>query len=355
MKKAWLQKNSFFVRQRTPSKKRRLLLIFLLSFLLLALLSSCTNKHTPYYEVVGAVSLATPPPFDFSSLFNQLYDSNTQEVFADVVSVSPGEMEIHVNEVLIGHLFRNKKYRVRLPEQAALPIKGERYLFFLDMDHEDTLTLKTDLENGLLSIENQVVVNEVGSYLSMEKIRNISADKGNTITLPYEFKLYRDLESLVAGCNYIFVGRLEAHDIRQQGYYIESYGSVMHRSSESVFWLISVEEQLKGRFSASEMRVVTAPLMLENTLRNVGGNDSSVLQSADIPPYNDGGRYLFFAIDPPSSDQNAEKFFVNPIQGYVPIIGRSDLLPVYSNPVFATESLLDDVRYDINAIMSSSE
>lgn len=317
----------------------------------LVFLTGCQwqDSSTPRYSVIGTVSLETPPPFDFSSLFNRLYDSNTQEVFARVLSVDEDTMHIRVDEVLLGDLFRQIEYEVQLPE-GVNPSVDTRYLFFIEQSDDGTLTLKND-ETGLLRIENQSVVAENESYISQERVRMTSADLGTAITLPESFSLYTDLESLVSGSDFIFVGQLEASEDRLQDFYIESSGSISQRD-EATFWRVRVEDQWKGNLNSDELRIVTAPLMLKYTIPSSGRKDVQ-LQTDSIPDYNSGGHYLFFVIQPPSNDTDAEYLFVNPIQGYVPIVGNSTLLYVYSNPAFVSESSVDDTRSYIESIIES--
>ena len=323
--------------------KKCALLALLLSCSLLS--SACAGRNAPRYEVLGTVSLETSPPLDFAQLFNRMYDGNTQEVFAQVLAVSMEKMTIRVDEVLMGSsLFPQQEYQVVLSLQGELPEVNRKYLFFLHLDGQGRLLLKDDPEYGILEVENQIVTSHKnGNYLSIEKVRNESATRGKAITLPNELAFYRDLESLVAGSDHIFIGELLASQNRKQSYYIENSGISTQRSSESTFWLISVSQPLKGGYQeGQEVRVVSTPIMLELY-------DGP---SQNLPQYYVGGRYLFFVVNPPSMDSQAEKLFINPIQGYVPIVGNSDLMPVYSNPVFSAPSTLSDALFDITAILN---
>lgn len=326
-----------------------------LLFLFALLLSACSHTSKPSFEVIGQVDLSqSSTPYSFSDTLNALYSPNGQVVVARVDAPYGSMLEITVDEVILGNLSEHDSILVdweKASQATKAPDTGKRYLFFLQSDGE-SYALQQD-ESGWLEVENgRVLLNHPPGSVSLETVHFESTRIGNTVALPANFYYFWDLNPLVADCDNIFLGTVRSIRETSYTYYVNDTDIRLNLSDDTYVYQLEVQEVYHGAVSEGEnIQVLSAPVMMKNTIDYTSQQPITGLKYNNAPPLFEDATYVFFIISSPvSSHMNTTNFFVNPVQGIVPVSTYDQVTySVPSNPIFTTEYNLEDLAYDIRA------
>ena len=200
---------------------------------------------------------------------------------------------------------------------------GESYLLFLqegpDVNYsEDTSGYTLDGQ------PRQIVDNEViwdGKRLSLQEFQSEIQQLGSIISAPAPVYYYDSLNGLAAAADNVFIGRVQSlPQAEDMAFSIRNGGTVEKLQYSSSIATIEVYGVMKGALSYGDtLQMVMSPGRVDSTL------DSSTLTHMDFtagqtPFLQQGGVYVFFLIKGP--DVKQPYFFpVNPVQGYVALIG----------------------------------
>ncbi len=354
-------------------KGARCLLRYGAGALTLGLLMGATGCIRPLdrngYEIMGEIALEMPKRYDFNQTLRLLYAEDVDIVLGRLSHNEEGLLVFTVQESLAGKLENGEVHSLELPPYLIAEGREAKLLDIPAPEDATSILLFLREEGGsyrpLLDAELWLMVDDVGTITTesdsiillsqarfeIEKIRE-------EISLPADFLYLEEMETLVQQSNYVFIGSFQGiRDLGQRKFDIYSASMRRSVSGDSKLYTLNVERVLKGDFPdhAEEMIVCDAPdVMLQNTIYYKSGQSVTYLRD-DVPEISleSGSSYLFFLVDPPLNMQSAPKYFVNPIQGFVPITGDVTA-PLFCNSVFVDQMYLDDVTSVIEGIVQGN-
>lgn len=320
--------------------------------LCLVLLSGCAGGSSTDYEVLGQLSSPDSSPeyeFDFSATLRLLYPESESVVIAFIKNVDVDSCTAVPVRVLEGDSIKeDAEFTLKLPEDA-LPEEGSAYFLFLS-EEDGEYTALTD-SNGLIKLDDETLVSESGATLSLTQALSELDKMQNFIYIPSYFYYQSELESLVEGCSLICIGTIESiEELSEVKFYVREPGLEEITSLPATSIVISVEECLMGESNGSAS-IVLSDAMYKNTVID-SSFEQPVYSQDSLPELQIGSRYLFFLMESPAGKHGAYKLFVNPYQGYVPLYNDDTLIAIPINAPFSYTQDLEDVRMDIEDIVS---
>lgn len=351
------------------STAKRFVAIALASLFLLGACAPLAERDG--YKVTGHVKLSPPIRYDIAHTLRLLYTEDVDIVIAKVQRDPENDsLEFTVATTLCGDMKEGDTHPLLPPflverdaeprEIEAPPLKegetSKQILLFLRNEANGYRPLID--EASWLTVNIDTIVTSMDSVIPLSRAKYEIQKMSEDIILPASFSYYNDLEQLVANCTHIFIGTLIAkRDPVDSRFYVDSKTMRQSVSGLSQMLILRVDELIKSDTLANggEIFVMNSEVMLDNTLRARSQTNVDIPYE-DAPKLDVGQQSIFFVIDPPVGGPGAPKYFVNPIQGSVQIMrqpgGDDTTWPIYNNAVFSMPLLLNDLLYDIDAIMS---
>jgi len=315
-------------------------------------LGGCRTSSQGNYEVLGEViSENTPVPtaYDFPATLRQLYPTSDHVVIGQIQSLSGLRARILTVKVLEGSLISEDQVIDVLFPSELPAAEGEIYLLFLQ-DKSGTYQAQTD-EAGLISVQDDQLVPESGSSISLAQAMADIDKIQNFVYIPSYFTYYRELEQLVRRASLVFTGTVQSlSEPREMRFYVREAGLEEITTSLSLSITISPDEFLKGS-AEDEIRVILSDDMYVNTTIE-STLDQAAYSKDNMPALEEGMQYLFFLIESPAGKHGNYHLFVNPFQGYVPLYGDETLIPIPINAPFSYMQEMDSIRMDVEAILN---
>lgn len=319
------------------------------------------------YQIMGYIKLNAPVIYDFSQTLRLLYADDVNVVLARLTRNSQGALVFTVLEAFAGDLENGEVHPLLLPAHEIVagnnpngytqdvPEDAASILMFLRKEDAGYRPL-LDAESWLV-VDADTITTASGSIIPLSQARYDIIKIRDEISLPAEFLYLEEMETLVQKSNYVFIGSFQGvRDIEQRRFDIFSPTMRQSVSGESQIYTLNIKHVLKGDLAsnAEEMLVCDAPdVMLQNTIYYKSGQSVAYSKSDAPPVMMDGIDFLFFIIDPPLNMQSAPKYFVNSIQGYVPILGDMTA-QLNTNSVFFDAMYLDEVIGVINGVVQGN-
>jgi len=201
--------------------------------------------------------------------------------------------------------------------------KGEKYLLFLE-EGQDVNYSEDTAGYSLEGAPKQIVDNEViwdGKRLSLQEFRQEIQQLASVISAPAPVYYYDSLAGLAAAADDILIGRVQnLPGIKDLNFSIRNSGTVEKSQYAASVVTIEVYGVMKGALSYGDtLQMVFSPDRVGSML------DAATLThmetTADQTPFlQQGGVYVFFLAKGPDAKQ-PYYFPVNPVQGYVSLIG----------------------------------
>lgn len=318
----------------------------------LALLSGCAARASGDYEVLDQLpesSDASHGEFDFSATLRLLYPKSESVVIALLKSAGPYIITAVPVRVLAGDsLLEDVEFSLSLPPDC-LPEEGAVYFLFLDNDGGGYSALSDD--NGLIRLEDEFLVSEGGAKVSLSQALSELDKMQSFVYIPSYFYYQKELEALVEDSSVICTGTVTSvEELSDVKFYVREPGLEEITSVPATSVSIKVEDFLKGETGES-LRAILTDSMYRNTVID-STFDQPSYNKESLPELAVGGKYLFFLMDSPAGKHGDYLLFINPYQGYVPLYGDDTLLAIPINAPFSYTQNLEDVRMDIEDIVS---
>ena len=322
---------------------KRLVLIVLYCALLLF---GCTRTlQIDGYEVLGNVDLSAPAKYSFSNTLLNLYPQCQSIALAQPLSTDGKKVILRITDTLAGDVTSGTQIEALSP--VSFTDLDSEYLVFLRSDGSTRLLIDNA---GLLRINGDIIYPANGGSALLEQAKVDIAKFENNIFLPAKFNYYRELDELVAGSDYIFIGTVEEIlPVRKESYYVRAEGLEQEITDISTPIRISASNILKGKF-IGDINILLCESMFDSTI-DVSNLMATTYTIADCPPLEQGGEYIFFVSVAPGGLTREYDFFVNPLQGYVPIFS-DETLPIPTNAAFASSYYIDDLLWEIESVLS---
>ena len=319
--------------------------------LLCAGLFSACSSPAQSYEILGELIPAEsqePTEYDFGATLRDLYPQSDLIVTGQVSEVSEGRAQISVLTTLEGQA-PTSSLSIALPQDAQ-PTPGESYLFFLLLG-EDGYTALVD-GAGLIVYTGELLqpAHEKVSAPYSRAVADIQKMQ-RYVYIPAYFTYYRELDQLISNSSLILTGTVRTiEQEKDYTFYVRESGLQEIVTAETTAITIYPNMMLKGELPQSDITVLLSDNMLTGTI-----NDSTSEQPTytynDRPPLEEEGTYLFFLVDSPVGKHSAYRFFVNPFQGYVPLINNETLISIPINAPFSYIQTLEDVLYEVESVL----
>lgn len=325
---------------------KRVLICFICGGLLA--MSACAPSFDESYVVIGKVEAeAAQTQYNFMATLYSLFADCNDIVVATVEEIDNSGATLDVLLGLYGDLTPGTDC-VAMTADGPVPIVGATYLLFLK-DKQGMTQMLTD-DFGYLRIEDDTILPYAGGgFTLLEQAKQDINKLKNNVILPPNFYYYQDIDQLVNACDSIFTGTVSAIlPSYKENFFSRMGGVETTNTQEATPIRINAEQVFKGDVS-QEVNIVLTSTMLSSTLVAATLQPPAYNQN-DMPPFEEGGDYLFFVTNAPSGDDSRYKYFVNPFQGYVPIFEQSQLMSIPTNAVFSYPMSLQDVVSDIDAI-----
>lgn len=311
-------------------------------------LSSCTPDPLQIdgISVVLPANVKQMRSFDFVHTLFELYPKSDVVVLAKVQSATATEVTYSISKLLAGESDVGEQYISSYSGEK--PIVNEPYLLFIQKkDHENHLLFS---EAGWLRVNGDAIFpSKDNSEGSLDQFIGFMTRMESEILLPPFFYYYRELEELVNGSDIIFIGKIKDIKNAQNTHFFMLTDDVQENvvsSSQTICF--DVVRPIKGD-PEGLISIMDSPAMLHNTI--IAANLRSVSYSIDDAPLlEEGQTYLVFG-NRNGAVPNIDAFFVNPIQGFVPILPTDYTQSVQTNAVFTFEQHIEDIIADIDGIL----
>lgn len=323
-----------------------------LAVICLALLSGCAARTSGGYEVLDQMpqsSDASFGEFDFSATLRLLYPKSESVVIALLTSAGPYITTAVPVRVLEGDsLAEDLEFALSFPPECK-PEEGAAYFLFLSSD-EGGYSVLTD-ENGLIKLEDDFLVAEDDARISLAQALYELDKMQSYVYIPSYFYYQKELETLVDDASVICTGTVASIEtLSDVQFYVREPGLEEITSVPATEVTIQVDELLKGEPQGT-LRVILTDTMYRNTVLESTFDQPSYSKES-LPELAKGGKYLFFLMDSPAGRHGDYLLFINPYQGYVPLYGDDTLIAIPINAPFSYMQNLEDVRMDIEDIVS---
>lgn len=327
----------------------------LFSFFALCIGSACTGDAFNFegYEIIGASQIQNSLPYDFTSTLTDLYPQCNAIVLAQINETSAKSCRFLVEEVLLGDVEAGKVFTGHF--DGIAPSTSYQYLFFLNKQADGSYSLLTDDAGWLRINGEEIFPSQIGGMSSLSQAEKTIQRLKNEILLPSRFYYYRELEELTLNSDYIFIATLEKRSLTVHDYFVRYGGVNTNLKSESgKLFTFQNEQNIKGD-AGKAVRILLSSAMLQNTSQASNGQMVNYTLT-DAPTLERDNKYLIFAIQA-SNLENFDAFFINPIQGFLPLLDDEYgfgivTMSVPTNAPFVTEEYLDDVISEIETYMS---
>jgi hypothetical protein len=205
---------------------------------------------------------------------------------------------------------------------------GDSYLFFLKnatdiIDSAGFIETYKLIDDTPFSVSGgSVFVNSI--KLSLSDLINEMFQLESVFSVPSELFYYNSLDDLIADCDEVLLGRITDISSSEMLSFEAKDGGITEQyyQNASIIKINALNVQ-KGSIDPDDFVTVVH----SNAMASITFYSDTLLNvpytSENVPALKKGAIYLFFLIDAPDSWQ-AHYFFINPLQGFVPV--RADTL-----------------------------
>ena len=307
------------------------------------------------YEVLGAIDepIVSPTPgseFDFSTTLRLLYPASDAVVVAYVSDVTETQASAVAVRVLEGTSLKDDDSFVLHFPEGTLPQEDTIYFLFLERQGLNYTALVDDC--GLITVtgDSELAI-ESGERTSLSAAVSEIDKMQSYIYLPSYFYYYRELDALVQNCSLIVTGTVtEISAPFDVQFYVREPGLEEIINAEASSVTIQTHQTLYGE-AEDTIQVLTSDVMLQNTVV-AEVYDSPSYTADSIPVLEVGSTYVFFIMDSPAGRHGSYMLFVNPLQGFVPLMSGDILLSMPVNAPFSYSYTLTELQQEIDDILS---
>lgn len=322
------------------------------------------------FEIIDDLNVNSTIPYDFARTLADLYPQSTDIVLATVIKTDEDSVEFTVDKNYYGTMTVKNTYVAQTTTLSTDSLLTDSpYLFFVDHEDAAQTQLLTDTA-GWLRIQSDSIFPSGQSNISSSfpQAERMLSRLEEEVFLPPRFYYYRNLEELVASSDYIFVGKVsETENIESMKFFFRSTGVEENFTDSGMLITFKPTKIIKGsdRIEKGEpFRVLLSSIMLQNTIESnslkpipVAYTDDTIQELTTLFNKNSSDyieNYLVFA-NLASQRKEFSAYFVNPVQGVVPITkgprGANVTLPVSFNAPFVQSMDESEVLSSIQDIL----